>query len=270
MSEPLLTINNLYVAYGASAQSQVVKDVGFTLEGGKTIAIIGESGAGKTTLGLAIAGLLGRNASIDGQVTFDGKNLLALSEKAMCGIRGSGIGMIFQDPRGSLDPSMRVVDQVAEPLCLHQGLKLKEARGQARRLLAAVNISDEVIAVAPYAYQLSGGLCQRVMIAAALACNPKLLIADEPTSSLDLILQAQIIELLRERQKESGLGVIFVTHDLALVSKIADRIIVMHEGAIVEQGSVEAVIDNPTNPYTAGLVSVWTSARREGEGIASA
>jgi ABC-type dipeptide/oligopeptide/nickel transport system ATPase component len=269
VSEPLLKINNLNVVYGASAQSHVVKDVSFALDAGETIAIIGESGTGKTTLALAVAGLLDRNAHVDGQVIFDREDLLALPEEAMCKVRGGGIGMIFQDPRGSLDPSMKVVDQVAEPLRLHQGMKKKEARRQARHLLEAVSISDEVIAVAPHAYQLSGGLCQRVMMAAALACNPKLLIADEPTSSLDLTLQAQIIELLRERQKASGLGVIFITHDLALVAKIADRIMVMHNGAIVEQGSVEAVIDNPANPYTAGLVSAWTGGR-EGEGIATA
>lgn len=266
---PLLKIEGLSVEHGPGSKSPAVKDVSFTLNEGMTIGIIGESGAGKSTMALAIAGLLERSAKVDGQVIYDGRNLLMLSEKEMCRIRGSGISMIFQDPRSSLDPSMRVVDQVAEPLRFHLGVKHKEARVQARRLLADVKVTDDVFAVAPRAHQLSGGLCQRVMIAAALACNPKVLIADEPTSSLDLTLQAQIIELLQERQKASGLGLVFITHDLALVSKIADRIMVMNEGVIVEEGDVDAVIGNPSSPYTAGLVSVWTDDAGEGKDIAS-
>lgn len=267
---PLLRGENLSVTYGGSSRP-AVSGVDFELEAGKTLGIIGESGAGKSTLALAMLGLLGGNASVSGALDFEGRDLLGLSEKEMCLLRGSGIGMIFQDPKGSLNPVMKIVDQVAEPLRFHQDMKRSEARLRAQQLLAAVSIDERVLSVAPYAHQLSGGLCQRAMIAAALACNPRLLIADEPTSSLDLTLQAQVIDLLVQRQQQTGLALVFITHDLALASTVADEIMVMSGGSAVESGPAQQVISSPRHPCTAELVSIWTdTAETDGGGIATA
>ena len=252
----MLSVKNLSVKYGSGNSMPEVRDISFTVGQGMTLGIVGESGAGKTTVAMAVAGLLEESATITGRVIFNDIDLLALDEKAMCGVRGSGIGMIFQDPRASLDPSMSVLDQVAEPLRLHLGLNQIEGRKQALQLLKDVSINQDILSVAPYAHMLSGGLCQRVMIATALACHPQVLIADEPTSSLDLTLQSQIIGLIKQRQKATGLGVMFITHDLALITKIADEILVMYQGRAVERGRVENIISNPDHPYTAELVSI--------------
>ena len=262
---PLLEVARLGVRYAGTAQP-AVEDVSFTVAQGTILGIVGESGAGKSTLGLALAGLLHEGqADLAGEVRLSGQALLSLTEKELCAIRGREIGMIFQDPARALDPAMRVVDQVAETLRLHTGAGRREARLRARQRLAAAGVSEEIIAAAPYAHQLSGGLCQRVMIAAALAAQPSLLIADEPTSSLDVTLQAQILSLLRREQRHRGLAVIFISHDLALVSGLADRMLVMRQGRVVDAGRPAAVLDDPRHPYTRALVSAssWKDVPEE-------
>ena len=190
-----------------------------------------------------------------GEVFCRGEALLRMDESSLCRVRGAGIGMIFQDPMGALDPTMKVEDQVAEAITIHRGLKLSQARKEARRHLHQVGVTDEILAVAPYAHQLSGGLRQRAMIAAALACEPALLVADEPTSSLDVRLQSQIIQLMKTRCTTAGLSIIFISHDLALVGSFADEVLVLHKGQVVEKGSCDDVLLNPSHSYTAALIS---------------
>lgn len=273
MSKPVLRVNRLCVEYKSGNSSlPTVENVTFSLDQGTTLGIIGESGAGKTTLALALLGLLDLNiAEVSGEVILEGRNLLLLPEKELCRLRGSKIGIIFQDPVGSLDPAMKIDDQVAEAIRLHRKTSRREALELARQQLAAVGISKELLDVAPYAHQLSGGLCQRAMIAVALAARPIILIADEPTSSLDVTLQAQILSLLKTQQRQAGLAMIFISHDLALVSKVADCIMVMHEGKMVELGSRDEVLNSPRHLYTSSLVSAWRTGLTKGDGnVASA
>jgi ABC-type glutathione transport system ATPase component len=272
-SGPVLSVTGLTVVHGKGNSSRtVVRNVGFEVPPGSVLGIIGESGAGKTSLGLALMGLhdAGR-VEISGDVIFQGKNLLDLDESELCRIRGAGIGMILQDATGALDPAMRVVDQVAEAIRLHQKSSRAEARRMARQQLAEVGVTEYILTAAPYAHQLSGGLCQRAMIAAAFACGPELLIADEPTSSLDVTLQAQIIGLLNARRLATGLAIVFISHDLALVSSFADEIVVLREGEAVEQGSCARVLAKPQHEYTAGLIAAWNYRNFQGGGaVASA
>lgn len=270
-AEPLLAVERLSVRFPGAAGSVAVDDVSFTLGQGAILGVVGESGAGKSTLGLALSGLIdSEGAELSGSIRLADNELTCLTDAQLCHIRGREIGMIFQDPIGSLDPAMPVVDQVAETIYLHTHAGRREARRQARRQLAGAGVGEETLAVAPYAHQLSGGLCQRVMIAAALAAQPSLLIADEPTSSLDVTLQAQILAMLRKEQRRHGLAVIFISHDLALVSKFADRMMVMRHGKVVEMGEAETVFINPRHPYTRELVSAWSWESVQGEAVAPA
>ena len=270
-AEPLLAVERLSVRFPGAAGSVAVDDVSFTLGQGAILGVVGESGAGKSTLGLALSGLIdSEGAELSGSIRLADNELTCLTDAQLCHIRGREIGMIFQDPIGSLDPAMPVVDQVAEAIHLHTRAGRREARRQARRQLADAGVGEETLAVAPYAHQLSGGLCQRVMIAAALAAQPSLLIADEPTSSLDVTLQAQILAMLRKEQRRRGLAVIFISHDLALVSKFADRMMVMRHGKVVEMGEAETVFINPRHPYTRELVSAWSWESVQGEAVAPA
>lgn len=259
---PLIDVKNLSVRYHPGDQRAAVDNVSFTVEAGSTLGIIGESGAGKTTLALALAGLTDVTAAkVSGVISFDGHDLLALRESELCRLRGSGVSMIFQDASGSLDPSMPVVSQVAEAIMMHQEVADSEtAKTEARKILAEIGVRDDVLAAAPYAHQLSGGLCQRVMIAAALACQPRLLVADEPTSSLDVITQAQIVSLIMDKKRAQGLTLIFISHDLAIVSNIADYLLVMQQGCALEWGETEEILRSPSNPYTASLIAAWEAA----------
>ena len=258
MSDPLLKVRDLSVGYrDGRTVREVVSRVSFDIGAGQVLGIIGESGAGKSSLALALLGLHDPGmTTISGEAIFQGKDLLSMDESSLCDIRGSGIGMIFQDPSGALDPAMKVEDQVAEAITLHLGISGSEARSMAREKLAEVGVSEEVITVAPYMHQLSGGLRQRAMIAATLACDPALLLADEPTSSLDVTLQSQIIDLLNSRRRKSGLSIIFISHDLALVASFADELLVLHQGMVVEHGASKDVLSNPQHPYTADLIRV--------------
>ena len=270
MNRPLLIVDDVSVQYHGSGM-RAVDGAGFSLDTGETLGIIGESGAGKSTLALALLGLVDPDAAlVSGSVRLANRELLGISDKELCRIRGREAGMIFQDPVGSLDPVRRIDDQVAEAIRIHSRVRRSEALAAARAELAGVGIGADILAVSPYPHQLSGGLCQRVMIAAAVAAAPSLLIADEPTSSLDMTLQSQIITLLKEKQRLSGMALIFITHDLMLVAKIADRIAVMKDGQIVEQGQRAAVLDNPVHPYTRELLAAWPLAPRGGIAVAPA
>ncbi|MHB8792157.1 MAG: ABC transporter ATP-binding protein [Thermoleophilia bacterium] len=271
MSESLLGVENLSVKFRDQNADAALSNISFKLRKGSVFGIIGESGAGKSSLALALMGLQDkRRALTSGAVLFKGKNLLDLTEAEMCKIRGSGIGMIFQDSMGALDPSMKVVDQLAEVIRMHEEVGKEDSRRLAIEQLAQVGIEDEILLTAPHAFQLSGGLCQRAMIAMALACNPDILIADEPTSSLDLRLQAQIIQLLKERCKSTGLSVVFISHDLALVSAFADDLMVLHQGKSVESGNCSDILSHPNHAYTRSLVRVWKKATGMEEGLAIA
>lgn len=267
MSQPLIKVNSLTVNYcGETGPSTAaVREISFSLAAGATLGIIGESGAGKTTLANVLAGLHEPSAvKVSGEILFEGRDLLSLGEDELCSIRGAGIGMIFQDPMGSLDPTMPVIRQVAEPLRIHRRISKEAALMQAAQLLAEMGVGEDTLSVATYAHQLSGGLCQRAMIAAALACNPRVLIADEPTSALDTITQAQIIDLLVTRKTINSLAMIFISHDLSLVSRVADHILVMRRGEAIQLDSTAEVINGRRHPYTAELIAAWEGAGVEG------
>jgi peptide/nickel transport system ATP-binding protein len=236
--------------------ARAVDGVSFRVAAGEVLAIVGESGCGKSVTSLSIMRLVptppGNIAG--GRVLFRGRDLLTLSEAEMRAVRGNEIGMIFQEPMTSLNPLLTVGEQIAEVTRLHRGLGRKAARRHAADMLARVNIPEPERRANDYPHRLSGGMRQRVMIAMALACQPNLLIADEPTTALDVTIQAQILRLMRDLQAEMGMGVLFITHNLGVVAQIADRVAVMYAGRIVEQGDVAAVFASPLHPYTRALM----------------
>jgi peptide/nickel transport system ATP-binding protein len=253
---PLLKVTDLRVRFRTAAGVvQAVNAVSFDVLPGETLAIVGESGSGKSVTSLAILRLLPEStAQIDGQVLFDGRDLLAVPESTMRDIRGNAISMIFQEPMTSLDPLMPVGRQVAEAFETHQGLPRRKALDAAVAALESVHIPEAAQRARQYPFQLSGGLRQRVMIAMAMACNPRLLIADEPTTALDVTIQAQILNLMDELKHRVGASVILITHDLGVVAEIAQRVAVMYAGRIVERASVDALFARPLHPYTLGLL----------------
>ncbi len=254
--EKLLEVKNLGVnfkTYGGEVKA--VRGVTFDLHKGETLAIVGESGSGKSVACKTIMRILSSNGYIsDGEILFDGKDLTKLHEKDMEKVRGKDIAMIFQDPMTSLNPVMTIGKQIMEPIIKHQGLSKKEAKKRAIELIDLVGISEPEKRFKQYPHQFSGGMRQRIVIAISLACNPKILIADEPTTALDVTIQAQILELIQDLQKKTGVAVIFITHDLGVVANIADRVAVMYAGKIVEYGTSNEVFYNPQHPYTGGLL----------------
>jgi len=260
--ETLLSVDELQTWFHAGdAIARAVDGVSFDLRRGETVALVGESGSGKSVTALSIMRLVpippGEIAG--GQVLFRGRNgeerdLLQISEPEMRQVRGNEIGMIFQEPMSSLNPLLTVGEQIAEVVRLHRGLGRATAQKHAIEMLARVNIPDPQRRIREYPHRLSGGMRQRVMIAMALACNPTLLIADEPTTALDVTIQAQILELVRNLQAEMGMSVLFITHNLGVVAQIADRVAVMYGGRVVEQGEVRAVFAAPLHPYTRALL----------------
>jgi peptide/nickel transport system ATP-binding protein len=247
--------------------AQAVDGVSFSIDEGETLALVGESGCGKSATAFSLMGLLPENASHpDGRILFDGQNLLELGETQMQELRGNRLGMIFQEPMTSLNPLMRIEKQLAEPLLRHRGMSRREARDEALKLLRHVGIPAPEERLRDYPHQLSGGMKQRVMIAMALACRPRLLIADEPTTALDVTIQAQILGLMKDLQAETGMAILFITHDLGVVNQMADRVCVMYAGQIVEQGDKRQVFENPSHPYTQGLfASIPRGARAAGQ-----
>ena len=253
---PLLTVENLALRL-KGGRANIVDGVSFTVAPGETLCIVGESGCGKSVTALSLMGLLPMPPIelVSGSADFAGQDLLGLSSRQMSAIRGDRISMIFQEPMTSLNPVYRIGDQIAEVVLRHRDVTRSEARAHAQEMLERVKIPAAAQRLDEYPHQLSGGMRQRVMIAMALANDPALLIADEPTTALDVTIQAQILELIRTLQRETGTALILITHDLGVVAEVADRVAVMYAGHIVEQGPVGAIFDDPQHPYTIGLMN---------------
>ena len=253
----VLEVKDLEITFDTYAgKVKAIRGVSFDLKKGETLAIVGESGSGKSVTTRSIMRLLSQNANVEnGEILFNGEDLIKKSEKEMQGIRGKEIAMIFQDPMTSLNPTMTIGKQISEPIRLHQKLNKDDARKRALELLNLVGLPDAERRMKQYPHQFSGGQRQRIVIAIALACNPEVLIADEPTTALDVTIQAQILDLMKELQKKIATSIIFITHDLGVVANVADRVAVMYAGKIVEIGTVDEIFYNPQHPYTWGLIS---------------
>ncbi|WP_157218401.1 ABC transporter ATP-binding protein [Flavisphingomonas formosensis] len=243
---------------------RAVDGLSFAVQPGETVAIVGESGSGKSVTVMSIMRLLGAATRHEGAVRFEGRDLLALSEAEMRKVRGNRIGMIFQEPMTALNPVQTIGSQIAESLRLHRGLSRRDSRARALEMLSLVGIPAPERRIDEYPHQLSGGMRQRVMIAMALACDPALLIADEPTTALDVTVQAQILDLIREQARKLGAGVILITHDLGVVAELADRVIVVYAGRKVEEGTAAEILDRPRHPYTRGLLEATPRLRGGG------
>ncbi len=258
MTEPLLKVQNLRVELTTrNGTAPVIDDVSFELHAGENLSFVGESGCGKSMTALAIMGLLpeGIGRITAGSIMFDGQELTELSPERLRRIRGNDISMIFQEPMTSLNPVYTIGEQIVEVLLAHQSISRADAWAEAATLLDAVRIPKARERLKDYPFQLSGGQRQRVMIAIALACKPKVLIADEPTTALDVTVQAQIFDLLRDLRQETGTSIILITHDMGAVAEMAERMIVMYAGRIAEIGAVDDIIGTPRHPYTKGLIS---------------
>jgi peptide/nickel transport system ATP-binding protein len=256
MAEPLLEVRNLKVSFRSEdGVVKAVDGVSLTLAEGETLGIVGESGSGKSVTMLSVMRLItDPNARFEGEVIYKGRNLMALTQDQIRGIRGAGIAMIFQDPMTSLNPVYRVGWQIAEQVRAHEGISSQAARARAIALLTSVGIPHADERVDDYPHQFSGGMRQRVMIAMALSCSPDILIADEPTTALDVTIQAQILRLIKKLRDDFGTAVVLITHDMGVVAETADRVAVMYAGRIVEQGSRRDVFYQPQHPYTWGLL----------------
>ena len=256
---PLLTIETLQVQFRGSP-SRVLDGISLSLAAGETLALVGESGCGKSVTSLALMGLLPSAAQVlQGNIQFDGHALLQLSERQYADLRGQDIAMIFQEPMTSLNPALTLGEQIAEAVMRHQRVDKNQALAQALAILQQVQIPAPELRINAYPHQLSGGMRQRVMIAMALVNQPKLLIADEPTTALDVTIQAQILALLSRMQQHSGTAMLLITHDLGVVAEVADRVAVMYAGQIVEQGTVSELFNDPQHPYTIGLMGSMPS-----------
>ena len=251
----LLQVKDLSVKFSTEdGEVTAVNGLNFDLHQGETLGIVGESGSGKSQTAFAMMGLLAKNGHTDGSVLFEGRELLGLSEKELNKIRAEQVSMIFQDPMTSLNPYMKIGDQLAEVLILHKGMSKKEAWEEAIKMLDAVKIPEARKRIGMYPHEFSGGMRQRVMIAMALLCRPKLLIADEPTTALDVTVQAQITTLMNELKRDFGTTIIMITHDLGVVAGICDRVLVMYAGRTMAYGETDDIFYNPTHPYTKGLL----------------
>jgi oligopeptide/dipeptide ABC transporter ATP-binding protein len=256
MAEPLLDVKDLQVRFATEdGIVQAVSGISFQLEPGKVLGIVGESGSGKSVTAMTVMGLTrGVNARFEGEVLYKGTDLLEISDSGMQNYRGNEIGMIFQDPMTSLNPVYRIGAQIAEAIRAHEDIDKRGARARAVELLRQVGIPNPETRVDDYPHQFSGGMRQRAMIAMALSCNPSILIADEPTTALDVTIQAQIVDLINRLKDDFKSAVIFITHDLGVIAEIADEIIVMYAGRVVEQGSTRDLFYDPQMPYTWGLL----------------
>ena len=251
-----LTVKDLHVEFTTSAGViSAVRGVNFEIQDREAVAIVGESGCGKTQTALALMGLLANNGTARGWITLDGKtNLLDLNRKELDRLRGQDIAMVFQDPMAALHPSMRIGKQLIEGIVSHQRTSQRTARAHAIAMLQKVGIPNPHRCMEAYPHQLSGGLCQRVMIVSALMCNPRIIIADEPTTALDVTIQAQILDLFTQLREELDVALVLITHDIAIIARTCTRMIVMYAGQIVESGPVAELLANPQHPYTLGLL----------------
>ncbi|WP_039057994.1 ABC transporter ATP-binding protein [Enterobacter sp. Bisph1] len=258
MSEPLIAYNQLSLSF-ASEQGRVraVQEVSFTIHGGQIVGVVGESGCGKSVTAMALMGLLPPQAArIDGgQILFQGTDLLRLKAAKMADLRGNELAMIFQEPMTALNPVLTIGEQLCEPLIRHRGETPKAAWARATQLITEVGLARAESLMASYPHQLSGGMLQRIMIAMALSCQPKLLIADEPTTALDVTVQAQILRLLRDQAQANNMALMLITHDLGVIAQMAEHVVVMYAGRVVEQGPTAEVLRNPMHPYTKGLIA---------------
>ena len=250
----LLSVNNLRISLQTHRGLAVaVREVSFSLERGKSLGLIGESGSGKSITALSLLGLLPEQAQVSGSIRFDGQELAGADEKTLCNLRGNRIGMVFQEPMTALNPVHTIGHQVAEPLRLHEGLSVRQAREKALALLNRVGIPDPVKRIDAYPHQFSGGQRQRITIAMALACGPDLLIADEPTTALDVTVQRQILELIQDLVTERNMALLLISHDLGLIAQNVAHMLVMYGGSIVESGPTQGVFSRMAHPYTQGL-----------------
>lgn len=261
----ILEVNNLQVSFKTySGSVKAVRGVSFDLHQGETLAIVGESGSGKSVCTKTIMGLIASNGSIDeGEIIFEGNDLIQMKERDLEKIRGKDIAMIFQDPMTSLNPTMKIGKQIMEGMIKHRGFSKHEAKERAKELIDLVGIDHPEKRFHQYPHQFSGGMRQRIVIAIALACEPQILIADEPTTALDVTIQAQILDLINELQAKTGVAVIFITHDLGVVANVSDRVAVMYAGQIVEIGTSDEVFYGPQHPYTWGLLASMPSLDSE-------
>ena len=261
---PLLDVQNLTVVFeGSGSPVTAVDGVSFQIQPGETLGLVGESGSGKSVTAFSILRLLQPPGRVSGgRVLFEGRDLLTLSEREMRAVRGARISLIFQEPMTALNPVMRVGDQIAEALTVHGKAGGSDARARAVELLTAVRIQDPERRVRDYPHQLSGGMRQRVMIAIALACQPPLIIADEPTTALDVTIQAQVLELLRDLKAQFNLALLLITHDFGVIAEMADRVAVMYKGALVEQGPVRQILREPAHDYTRSLLAAVPGMKR--------
>jgi oligopeptide/dipeptide ABC transporter ATP-binding protein len=273
---PLLSIQNLKVTFQIyEGVVQAVDDVTLDIGTGETVGLVGESGCGKSVTALSILQLLPRESSrIDGRILFDGRNLVDAGESELRNLRGNAISMIFQEPMTSLNPVLTVGRQIEEAIMLHQGLSLTDARIRAVDMLRLVQIPAPEARAREYPHRLSGGMRQRAMIAMALSCRPRLLLADEPTTALDVTIQAQILELMEDLKEKLGMAILLITHDLGLIAQMASRVIVMYAGQVIEEGLVTDLFHDPLHPYTRGLLGSipvlgrkFTAGRRQLEEI---
>ncbi len=264
--KPILQVQDLSVEFQTvEGTVHAINELTYSLNEGETLGIVGESGSGKSVSSLGIMKLIPNPPGriVGGSIFYNGQDLVTCSEREMEKIRGNEISMIFQEPMTSLNPIKTCGKQIAESLILHRGMKKKEAMQEAVKMMKAVGIANPEARVHEYPHQMSGGMRQRIMIAMALACQPKILICDEPTTALDVTIQAQILDLLREMNKEMGTAVVMITHDLGVVSELCERVIVMYTGRIVEEAPSEQLFENPLHPYTKGLMSAVPRITKE-------
>lgn len=254
---PLLDVRGLTIEIdGRNGPATVVDGINLHVNRGETLGVVGESGCGKSLTMLSLMRLLPNKIKVKkGSALFDGRDLQTMSNRDLRKVRGGDIGFVFQDPMTSLNPVMRIGDQICEPLRYHRGMKKDEAKARAVELLRLVGIPGPEQRLAAYPHELSGGMRQRVMIAIGLACNPKLLIADEPTTALDVTIQAQIVDLVKDLRQKLGMSIVWITHDLALIAGLVDRVVVLYAGTVVEDAPVDLLYSKPLHPYTQGLLA---------------